>query len=919
MLNAARSMFALACLLCAAPLAGFAQTPSPRPSPLPSFTAPPPTGAPTSPPSGAPVGKGTIVLPVVLASALPSMGQSAPPQQYATFVRSAERQSGLIDILHKDDDVYFDLGPEQLDRPFIVAPVLASGVGSDAFAGRIYSTFVIEFHRIGRRILWIDKNSYFSAPPNSTAANALAISVTDSVINSSPIVAEDEKAQRIVVSAGFFLTDFENVGKDLGGGGGEGPILVLGGSARPSFTVDASRSYIERTKALPKNDEILSNLAFAGPPGDDVSGAPDARGVRLRMHYSIVDPPDATKYVPRFADDRVGYFISAQKRFDNDSLPTPFVRYINRWNFAQGPIVYYLTNEIPAEYKAPIRKALLEWNVAFAKVGIPNAIEVRDQPDDPNWDPDDVRYSTVRWITSDHPGFVAYGPHIADPGTGQIFRVEIVIDGEEMRDVKRGFTDIVAPTHPAAFAASGFPIESANVASACGESEACDTFGQDAASMAAEGAFALRAAGATPATLDAYAQDFLQMVVLHESGHNFGLRHNFISSTLYSLAQIHNPQFTREHGIVGSVMGYTPVNLSPPGQSQGEYFQLKLGPYDEWAIRYGYERFPNVTRPEDEIVPLRGIADESSRREYAYATDEDASGPLAIDPRVARFALSSDPLGYDKSQFDVADNLVAKLDATFARSDQPYYEERESFLTIMRQYDRAALLTTKWIGGIYASRDHRGQPGGAHPFTPVPRERSREAFALLANNVFSSHALRFSPQLLQDLGPNYYLHRGVDSVDQPDFPVEEFVADLQDAVMFSLYSPETMSRLADGELKNPPGVHTMSLGDLFGWMQGAVWDDLRPGMTSIDPLHRALQRRQTRLLIAFSLAPSFIVDSIGYPSDSPGLARFELHRLSDRIAQALRSSRLDVETRAHLEDVQSRVDRALAPTATRGA
>jgi hypothetical protein len=337
-----------------------------------------------------------------------------------------------------------------------------------------------------------------------------------------------------------------------------------------------------------------------------------------------------------------------------------------------------------------------------------------------------------------------------------------------MRDVKRGFTDIVAPTHPAAFDASGFPVETGKRRVRMRRQRSVRHVRRGRRIDGGRGS--VRAARGRCIVCQPwmqYAQDFLQMVVLHESGHNFGLRHNFIASTLYSLAQIHDPQFTREHGIVGSVMGYTPVNLSPPGQSQGEYFQLKLGPYDEWAIRYGYERFPNVTRPEDEIVPLRGIADESSRREYAYATDEDASGPLSIDPRVARFALSSDPLAYDKSQFDVADSLVAKLDATFARSDQPYYEERESFLTIMRQYDRAALLTTKWIGGIYASRDHRGQAGGVHPFAPVPRERSREAFALLADNVFSSRALRFSPQLLQDLGPNYYLHRGVDSVDQP--------------------------------------------------------------------------------------------------------------------------------------------------------
>jgi hypothetical protein len=921
-LNAVRTLAALAGFVIFAGFfagAGFAQTvaaPTSGPSASP---APNPASSPA--PSGSALPVITVPLTFPPGALLPGLGPGvAAPQQYAAFVKTAERQSGLIDILKKDDEIYFDLGADQLDHPYIVAPVLASGVGSEAFAGRIFRTFLIEFHRVGRRVLWVDKNSYFSAPPNSTAANALAISVTDSVINSSPIAAEDEKQKRIVISASFFLTDFENVGKDLGGG--QSPALILGGASHPGFSVDASRSYIEKTKALPKNDEILASLAFAGPAGDEVNGAPDARGVRLRMHYSIIDPPDPNGYVSRIADDRVGYFITAQKRFDNDALPTPFVRYIDRWNFGNGPIVYYLTNEIPAEYKDPIRKALLQWNGAFAKVGIPNAIEVRDQPSDPSWDPDDVRYSTVRWITSDQPAFVAYGPNIADPRTGEVIRVEIVIDGEEMRAVKRGYTDLVAPTRPNASAldASGLPVARAQTAPLeCNDSNDCDTFEQDSAEMAAVGTFALRVAGATPATMDGFAQNYLQSVVLHESGHNFGLRHNFVSSNLYSLAQIHDARFTREHGIVGSVMGYTPTNLSPPGQPQGDYFQLRLGPYDEWAIRYGYERFPNVKRPEDEIARLRAIADESTRPEYAYATDEDANGPLAIDPRVATFALSSDPLAYDKSQFDVDDNLVAKLDAAYPRLDEPYYEERQTFMTIMRQYGRATQLTAKWIGGIYTSRDHRGQPGGKHPFSAVPRERSREAFALLAANVFSSRALHFSPQLLSDLGPNHYLHRGVHSVEQPDFPVEAYIGDLQDSVMFSLFSPDTMSRLSDQQLKTGSGERTMSLGDLYGWTQDTIWDDLRPTMTSSDPIHRDLQRRYTRLMIAFSLAPGFVIEALGYPGDAPSLARFELRRLSGRLAAALHSTHLNVETRAHLEDMQSRVDHALSPNATRGA
>lgn len=838
----------------------------------------------------------------------------AGPQPYATFLRRTERQHGLIDLIKKDDDYFLDLGPAQFDHPYIVAPVLASGLGEEAFAGRIFDSFIIRFKRVGRRVLWVQDNTSFSAPAGTSSANALAISVTDSVLNSTPIVAEDDDKQHVVVSAAFFLTDFENVARDLGAPAQ--PLILSFGPARPAFAVDPLKSYIEKTKALPANDEILSSLAFSGPAGD-LTSAPDGRGVRLRMHYSIVDAPLANAYVPRLADDRVGYFITAQKRFDDDALSTPFVRYIDRWNFANGPIVYYLTNEIPARYKPAIRSALLEWNVAFAKIGVPNAIEVKDQPNDPNWDPDDARYSTVRWITSDHPAFSAYGPHIADPRTGQILRVEIVIDGEALRSVKRGYVDVVEPTHPVARDSAGLPQRSVAARVACTDSSVCDRFAQDSAELAAAGTIRLLAAGASAVQTQQYADDWLHSVVLHESGHNFGLRHNFAASTLYSLAQIHDKHFTERHGLVGSVMEYTPVNLSPEGRPQGGYFQQKIGPYDEWAIRYGYERFPNVRGPGDEVLPLRGIANESTRREYAYETDEDASGFLAIDPRVAKFDLSNDPLAYDRNQFAVYGGLIAKLDRTFPRTDQPFYQERQTFQTILNGYRRTALLATKYVGGIHTSRAHRGQPGGAAPFSPVPRAESRRAFDLLSQNVFSSRAMHFSPQLLSNLGSNRYLHRGVDQVERPDFPLEETVGDMQDAVMFAMFSPDTMSRLADERYKLAPGQTTMSLDDLFGWTRAAVWDDLeRP---AIDPLHRALQRRYTNLLVAFSLAPSGLVADIGYPSDAAPLARYELRRLLGRVRKALASPRLDVPTRAHLEDIESRVQHALDPSAVRGA
>ena len=185
-------------------------------------------------PAPSPSPSASVALPAGLAQRLGFPGLSAgQPQSYATFVHDTERQSGLVNIIKKDDEVYLDLGPGQLDHPYIVAPVLASGVGADAFAGRVFSPFVMSFKRVGRRVLWVEENTDYSAPPDSSAANALAISVSDSVINSTPIVAEDAANGRVVVSAGFFLGDFENVGKSLAGPDA-GPLALFGLARAPA-------------------------------------------------------------------------------------------------------------------------------------------------------------------------------------------------------------------------------------------------------------------------------------------------------------------------------------------------------------------------------------------------------------------------------------------------------------------------------------------------------------------------------------------------------------------------------------------------------------------------------------------------------------------------------------------------------------
>ena len=367
-------------------------------------------------------------------------------------------------------------------------------------------------------------------------------------------------------------------------------------------------------------------------------------------------------------------------------------------------------------------------------------------------------------------------------------------------------------------------------------------------------------------------------------------------------------------------MNYTPVNLSPPGRPQGDYFQMRLGVYDLWAIRYGYEKLPNVAKPSDEAVALKRLAEESTRPEYAYATDEDSGGLRGVDPRVAPFLLSSDRFEFYRNQFDVVDDLVARLDRVYPHDDRSFYDERLAFLSMQRQYQRAALLAVKYVGGLYTSRSHRGQPGAVAPIRAVSREDQRRAFATLAEHVFSSRAMRLSPQLLSNLGPSNFVERGATAMSvRPDFPYADYVASVQDAAMFELFSPLTLGRIADQQLRDAVPGGSMSDADLFGWMQAAVWPDAGFRSGSSDLLGRALQRRWTNYLIALSLAPSFILDDIGFPSDTVSLARYQLRRLDERLGGALHRADLDVATRAHFEDMQDRVHHALTADAMRGA
>ncbi|HEY6356935.1 MAG TPA: zinc-dependent metalloprotease, partial [Vicinamibacterales bacterium] len=349
------------------------------------------------------------------------------------------------------------------------------------------------------------------------------------------------------------------------------------------------------------------------------------------------------------------------------------------------------------------------------------------------------------------------------------------------------------------------------------------------------------------------------------------------------------------------------------GQSHGSLFMTTIGPYDYYAIHWGYAPVSGAKTPEDEVPTLRRWASQWSNPWYRFASDEDVSwgDAHAIDPRVVQFDLSNDTLGWCQMRLDLAHSLLDKLDQRFPRTEQPFEEERDAFGFVLGAYDGCAYILEHFIGGEYLSRARLGDPGAPAPLTPVPLADQRRAWQMLDRYVFAANALSIPPQTLDRLTYQEWAPfvGGAWAYNQPnrhDVPVVELVGRLQNVILATLFQPLRLQRIDEIGVRTKPGS-TMSITDLFNWAQDSVYGSLRGRTLSNVPLlTRNLQASYTRVLIKMANVPAK-----GTPYDAQALARAKLVSLSGTLRGALNSGSLDEISRAHLEDLRSKVSIAL--------
>lgn len=821
-----------------------------------------------------------IIAAAVVAAAIaifaPAAARAAGPEAYATWTAGAQAKHGLFTIWQKDSKTYLELAPSQMDKDYMETIVPGNGLGQAPvwWGDTDYlPTELVRFERRGDQVVVLWPNWYAQAPGSPSNELANLNNFPDSVVGIGDIAAQDATSGNIIFDiTSAVMTDQMDMKN----------IVDEGLPADSQYRLDNDLSYVDEVKAFPINDVITVAQTWSTDAKHVIDTAPDARHLRIKMVYNFVQLPN-DDYRPRLADDRVGIYDDIYDDFSNDRRDTRLMRYIVRWNFdpadpghpspARHPMVITLSDTIPPQYRQAITDACLEWNKAYAKIGILDAVKVQPQPSDPNFDPDDYRYNVIRWLNEAQPGFGADSQTLFDPRTGEEIRTGVIVSAVEGTSPFSTWKYVVDPAR----------------------------YGRNTDPVPAK-----------------FIHDSIFAALVHEMGHNQGLQHNFIGHEAYTAAQLQSMSFTREHGVTSSVMEYAPLNLWPAGTPNGEYFQTTIGPYDYYAIHYGYAYIPNASTPEAELPTLRRWAEGWSNPWTRYASDEDGENwgnGHSSDPRVETGMLTNDPLSWCQTRMKMDRGLLSSLGRLWPEPGNEYEQETGAFNNLFFGYMNCATVPAHYLGGQYISRAHRGDPGAQPPVAPVPLSVERQAFSIMDQYLFSANAFPVPAQLLQHLGYSEWSGYGFtgwegygnlpkwqyDPPERHDLPIIERINREQMGAIDYLFQPLVLARIDENPtLATAP---TMSMQDLFNWLHSAIFDDL--GNSTIPVVRRNLQAAFVDKLNDVANKPDK-----GTPDDAVALARAELRRIASDAAKAQHGHH-DQVTSAHLNELVHAANGAL--------